>query len=372
MLRRLVLAQAAMAAPVDNTVVSLKQPGAIAEALRGDGVDVQVMDMRGVYDFPSTVVRLHHTLRHLDPDVVQTWMAHADLVGGLAARWAGVPVVAWGVRTTDYSVESRATRLVRWVCARLSRRVPDAIVCAAEASRLEHLRAGYDSTRMLVIPNGFDVDALAARRGRGRTTRKEHGLGSHSTVVGFCGRYNPAKDVGNFVAAAARLAARHADVRFLMIGRGVERSNDELASLIDATGYKDRFILLGERPDVPDCLDALDVFVQSSCTEGFPNVVGEAMAMGVPCVVTNVGDARMLVGETGRVVPPRDPASLAAAVDALLSLPDDERYALGARAHARIRDEFSIERACERFTRLHADLLERASPRRTERPRCAG
>jgi glycosyltransferase involved in cell wall biosynthesis len=358
MLRRLVEAHMQSATGLRHVVVSLTDVGFHGAALRAQGAEVHALGLRGPVGLLLRVFRLAALLRRLKPGIVQTWMVHSDLLGGLAARLVGVPHVIWGVRTTDYSVESRSTRAVRWVCARLSSTVPSKIVCAAQASLMASAQAGYDTRKLMVIPNGFDVAALRAHAGAGVGIRQQSGLQQGHVVVGCLGRYNPAKDHANFVSAAALLAARHPACRFLMVGRDLTSANATLMAQIQATGFADRFVLLGERSDPAACLDAMDVFVLSSCTEGFPNVLGEAMATGVPCVSTDVGDAAFLLGDAGPVVPARDSAALAQAVSHLLDMPEPDRQALGSKGRLRVENEFSMAAAAQKFNNLYQALLQ--------------
>jgi glycosyltransferase involved in cell wall biosynthesis len=313
--------------------------------------------MKSAAGSPLALFRLTRLIRRLEPDIVQTWMYHADLLGGLAARLAGVRNVIWGVRTTNVEAGGTpATMVVMRMCAHLSRWVPRAIVCAAEASRRVHEKAGYDGLRMTVISNGFDLARLVATSEQRMAVRAACGVQSGELVIGILGRFNPAKDQHNFVQAAARVARGYPAARFLMVGRGLDASNAALNDWIEKTGFASRFVLLGERSDVAACLSAMDLFCLSSRTEGFPNVVGEAMAMGLPCVVTDVGDAAMLVADTGYVVPKEDPTALAAGLEKLLELSVERRASLGKKAKQRIMSEFTIERARQRFESIYITL----------------
>lgn len=212
---------------------------------------------------------------------------------------------------------------------------------------------------MVVVPNGFDVARLRPTSDQRAMLRSVCGFGPQDVVIGTVGRFNRDKDHENFVRAAGLLAQQNGAVRFLMVGRGLDSSNPELAEWMKNTGYAHRFVLLGERADVSVCLAAMDIFCLSSRTEGFPNVVGEAMAVGVPCVVTDVGDAAMLVSETGLVVPKEDSPRLADGLTRLLSLTPVARQQLGQKARARIYSEFTMERARERFEALYKHILEK-------------
>jgi glycosyltransferase involved in cell wall biosynthesis len=180
-------------------------------------------------------------------------------------------------------------------------------------------------------------------------------------VIGTLGRFNARKNQHNFVRAAGLLAQQHGRVRFLMVGRNVDAGNTELMHWITQTGHADRFVLLGERADVPVCLAAMDIFCLSSRIEGFPNVVGEAMAMGVPCVVTDVGDAAILVADTGKVVSKDDPISLANGLACMSAMAPEERKQLGQNAQTRIQTEFTIDVSRKRFEAIYKCVAEKGS-----------
>jgi glycosyltransferase involved in cell wall biosynthesis len=207
---------------------------------------------------------------------------------------------------------------------------------------------------MRVVSNGYAFDQLQANPEARDRLRQDWGLEPDIFAVGLVGRFNPAKDHQTFVEAAGKVAQFHTTARFILIGRGIEPSNGELMTWIRATGYVDRFLLLGERADVPDCLAAMDGFCLSSRTEGFPNVVAEAMAMALPCVVTDVGDAAYLLGGHGWVVPKEDPWALSAALAALIRLGPEERIRLGRAARTRVRETFTVSQMAEQFANIYS------------------
>lgn len=341
-----------------HSVIALKALGPVGAQLQAHGVAVQALGLHGIWDIVPKMANLLRAIRRERADIVQTWMYHADLLGGLAARFGGVKHVVWGIRTTDLaSGGSRATGVVRWLCARLSGWVPHTTVCAAEASRRRHVALGYCARRMVVVPNGFDLSRVQATPAQGAALRAEAGWGAEAVVLGTLGRFHEAKDPHNFVRAAGLLAREHPEVRFLMVGRDCDSANATLCDWITASGFGDRFCLLGEREDVPACLAAMDVFCLPSRTEGFPNALGEAMAMRKACVATDVGDAAYLLGGCGAVVPKEDPIALAQGMASLLNLSAAERAALGERAHARIASKFTMERTREGFEAVYAGVL---------------
>ena len=341
-----------------HAVIALHPEGAMRQRFIDAGIEIVVLDFKRspVLNF----FRLFFLMYERRPDIVQTWMYHSDLLGGLAARFAGNRNVIWGIRATEVKAgSSRATAVVRWTCAWLSWWVPSIIVCAAEASRRVHVAMNYEAARMVVIPNGFDLTGMVVTANQQTALRETCGFGVDDVVVGSLGRFHPDKDQENFLRAAGMLAQQNAQVRFLLVGRDLDAGNVQLASWLDQTGYADRFVLLGERADAPVCLAAMDIFCLSSRTEGFPNVVGEAMAMGLPCVVTDVGDAAMLLADAGVVVPKEDYVALAKGLARVLEMTPDARQHLGQKAKARIKAEFTMERARDRFEALYEEVIEK-------------
>jgi glycosyltransferase involved in cell wall biosynthesis len=341
-------------------VISLTADGPVGDRLRGIGVPVHVVGMaRGVPD-PRGVLRLASHLRRARPDLVQTWMYHADLIGGLAARLAGIRAVAWNIRGSDLepTTTARSTVLTAKLCARLSRALPTAILCCSEVARRVHADLGYEDRRITVIPNGFDIAALRPDAAARDDVRREIGVAAETPLVGLIARFDPMKDHPNFIAAARQVAQAHPSVHFLLGGDDITPDNPALAHEVNRAGLQERFHLLGRRNDIPRLNAALDIAVSASrYGEGFPNVIGEAMACGVPCVVTDVGDSAYVVGETGLVVPKADPRALAAAIQRLLALPQGEREARGVAARQRVVENFEIGSVVRRYEAFHAALV---------------
>ena len=343
---------------VRHSVISLTRIGKVGQQLQALGIEVHALDMRSILGIPRVLWQLARLIRASRCDIVQTWMYHADLLGGMAARLAGQRHVIWGIRRTELLTgDSVATRVIRRLCGRLSGWLPHTIVCAAEAARRSHAALGYNAARMVVVHNGFDTTRLTATVDQRLALRAQLGIAADEIVIGSLGSYKPAKDHQNFVRAAGLVAQQQPKVRFLLVGRDIDVSNAELSWSIEQTGHHDRFVLLSERADVQVCLAAMDMFCLHSRTEGFPNVVGEAMAMGLPCVVTDVGDAAVLVADGGVVVPREDSNALAQGLERLVALPTGARRELGQRAKARIHAEFTIERARERFEAVYRCVL---------------
>lgn len=313
-------------ADFDQFVVSLTPP--VEGRITALGVPVASLRMSRTAPDPTAQVRVAAMIRRIHPDVVQTWMYHADLIGGLAARIAGVPLLAWNIRNNDLPIAASTARmrLVTFLCAQLSRWIPDRIVCCSEAARRTHVALGYDGSKFELIPNGFDLERFRPEPRARTAIRTELGLRPNSPLIGLVARLDPQKNHAGFFAAAGILHSRRPDVHFVLAGRDVLPDNQQMEEWVRAADVEDVTHLLGERCDVPRITAALDIATLTSCWgEAFPNVPGEAMACGVPCVATNVGDAALIVGETGRIVQPGDPKALARAWEEILSLPPKEQ-----------------------------------------------
>lgn len=339
-------------------IVALRAGGEMAERFRALGVEVDALGMRPGVPNLVAFVRLIKLIRSYAPDVVSTWMYHADLFGGLAARFAGVPVV-WGIHHSNLD-RGGVGRLTRWVvraCAVLSRAVPAKIACCSFKARDVHAKAGYAFEKMVVIPNGFDLELFKPEVHMAKHVRLELGLPPAAQLVGLFGRYIAIKNHAGFIEAARLLSQVNSDVHFLLAGAGVDATNSELVAQIQQVGLADRVHLLGLRNDIPRITAALDVAVLTSWGEAFPNVLGEAMACGVPCVTTDVGDAAHIVGDTGVVVAAGDMQGVAEGMARLLALSPDERDVLRQRVRSRIAERFEISVVAARYEELFAEAV---------------
>ena len=353
-------------------VVSMIDLGPVSEKIRALGIQVRSLGMRQGIPNPLAVFRLAQWLQRDRPDVIQTWMYHADLLGGLAARLAGGIPISWGIHHSDLSLEGnrRLTLLTVKACAPISRWLPTKIVCCSEASREVHAAAGYATEKMIVIPNGIDLQLFRPNPNARATIRRNLGIPADAPVIGMVGRFHPQKDHYNFIQAAQQLYQSQPEARFLLCGEDVTWKNAELVKWIEDAEIRERCLLLGKRDDIPDLTAAFDIATLSSMGEGFPNVVVEAMACGVPCVVTDVGDSARIVADTGTVVPRRDPQALANAWHAMLKMDRTTRAQLGLVARQRVMDHYSLSQIVSRYESLFEELAcgsrtqQRASSRR--------
>lgn len=351
-------------------VVSLVGGGPAADQLRAIGVPVTCIGMRRGLPGPRTLARLTRAMSRSRPDLVQTWLYHSDLLGGLASKVARTraPVV-WNLRMNG-PTRGRDKATTLWTaraCAILSKRIPARIVVNSESGRKRHIELGYDAGRIEVIRNGFDVERFRPSESARQSIRSELGLGSEARLVGMAARWDPLKDFPTMIRAASGLLATCPELHVLLCGPGVDRSNLELAALIETrigASLSDRLHLQGRRVDMPTWQAALDVAVLASWSEGFPNAMGEAMSCGVPCVATDAGGSSEVLGETGRLVGVGDASGLESAIFGLLTEPEAVRRELGRLGRERIVSEFSLDRMVERFESSWNDVLGEWSRKR--------
>lgn len=346
----------------DSTVVSLTDDGPIGARLRSLGVSVCNLGMRRRAGDLLRLRTLAPLVRRMRPQLIQGWMYHGNLAASVAGvcDTGGAPVL-WSVRQSlhEIAAERRTTKVAIRLGALLSRHAVSIIYNSETAAR-QHEALGYHGRRSVVIPNGFDCDRFRPSADARRRIRAELGIAEDAVCIGLVGRLHPVKDHDSFLRAASVIARRHQQACFVMAGLGVTAQEPSLTGLISAAGLAGRVRLLGVRADMPAVNAALDVACSSSRNEGFANVIGEAMACGVPCVVTDVGDGARVVGATGIVVPPRAPEALAEGINRLIDLGASGRHELGAAARRRVLAEYPLQTAVQRYRELYEKAVASA------------
>ena len=343
----------------ESSVVALVDDLTVAGPVLDAGIPLVTMGMKPGIPDPRGVIRLGRHLRKLRPDVIQTWMDHSNLIGGLAARAVAKTPLVWGIHHSHHVPEltKRSTLMTVAACARLSRRLPARIVFCSEHALKLYTADGFCRDNSVVIPNGFNTERFSPDPAARQEIRRELGLPPDTLLIGLVARFDPFKDHLTFVRAAAMLRARRPEVHFLMCGHNVDWNNASLAGHLRDAGLADRCHLLGPRRDVPRVHASLDILASSSISEAFPLTVGEAMSCGVPCVATDVGDSALIIGRAGRIVPPSDPAAMADAWEQVLSLGPGERERLGAAARKRVRELFDLGSVTRRYEELYQQLV---------------
>lgn len=322
----------------EPTVISFHDEGALLKELREAGVNVITLGLRGRYDVFGFFLRLVRAVRASRPDVVYSYLDFPNAVAAIIKPWLRQSRLVWGIRTSDMKLENRA---LSWraffVLERLLARTADLIICNSWAGRRHLQQKQFRSDAMTVVANGIDTGRFRPNSALRKRWRAEFNFSDGDIVIGLVARLDPVKDHETFLRAAADLARELPAARFICIGGGPPEYAEELQRVGNSLGLGHRLTWTGARDDVSDVLNALDIATLCSAYgEGFPNAVGEGMAMALPFVTTNVGDAARVVGDTGAVVPIASPIALAAAWRQIAELPPEARAKAGAAARARI------------------------------------
>lgn len=295
------------------TVLYFYSGGALEKDLQDSGIQLISLEKRDRWDVIGFLWRLVRHLKRINPNVLHGFMGTSNLLTILLKIFLPSTRMLWGVRASNVDL-SRYDWLFRFIfkleC--LFSRFADLIVVNSYAGQAYHLAHGFPADKMVVIPNGIDTERFKPDKEARARVRAEWNIYEDTILIGLVGRLDPLKDHPIFLKAAALLCQEVENLRFVCVGSGLESYANELYSLSEELGISNKVIWAGARADMPAVHNSLDIAASSSYTEGFPNVIGEAMACGVPCVVTDVGDSALIVGDTGVVVPPKDPEAIAA------------------------------------------------------------
>lgn len=343
---------------IEVLVVSLTGVGPIGDDLAANQVHVESLNVAGLLSAIKGFFRLRKILSEFDPDIVQTWMYHADLFGGVCAYFTGFKRIIWGIRRTGFYGRKSRTYFLMKICAFLSYVIPKKVVCVSHSAEEAHSKYGYDRKKMTVVHNGINSEVFNYSKENREKIRKELGVCTDDEVVGVVGRFHFDKGLDIFVDAAAAICANHQTARFLLVGRGCDESNYVLMKQIESLNLQKHFILLGERKDIPEILSALDVYCMTSRTEGFPNGLVEAMATEVPCIATNVGDVQKIATPNMMLINSLDPHEVSFAMNEMLRKPRSFRVALGKEERKKVEDVFSVSAMKGKFYSLYAQVMD--------------
>jgi len=328
-----------------HTVVSLSNMDHYGDKLQSLGVEVIALRLSPVTTI-SALLLLRRTMRRIAPDAIQTWMYHADFVGGIGAKLSVRAPVLWCIRRSN-TTNHKKLSVIWWLLrlnALLSQFIPSTIICCADSAKQSHTALGYARRKLHVIYNGFDTELLKPDATARTNIRTEFNVTPSEILFGSVGRWIPEKGYEGLLKALANLNT-HQAWKYLMVGNGLDNENTELMQLIKHHGLQDHVIPCGPRSDISGVMSALDVNVLPSLGEGFPNVVAEAMACGTPCLVTDVGDAANIVADTGWVVPAGDIPAMTTGIEHCISATADASWQQRCeQSRQRIIDNFSTEK----------------------------
>ncbi|MBI5844417.1 MAG: glycosyltransferase [Deltaproteobacteria bacterium] len=341
----------------DTRVVSLLPAGEVGRMMEDAGIPVESLELQRGRAAISGLGRFLRICREFRPHVMMTWLYHADLLGALSRPFFPKTALAWNLRCANMDFSRYAPLTGRVVKANaLFSFIPSVVVANSSAGLLMHRQLGYRPRRTEIIENGFDTSLFRPDVEARKLARAAWGISDDAPVVGLFARFDPMKGHGDFFRAAGILSRKMPAVHFVLCGQGVTPENPEVSARIRENGLDRACVLLGPRSDMPGLYPGLDLLCSPSLGEGFPNVVGEAMSSGVPCVVTDVGDCREVVGDTGFTVPPGSPEEMADSLSRLLEMPEESRLLLGQAARKRIETRYSIASVVDRYEKLYASL----------------
>lgn len=336
------------------TVISLTTKGSLADAFKSAGVNIVALGMNSGLDMFRACWLLRQELLRIKPDLVQSWMYHADLLTALVKLTMPHSPLIWSIRCTDVPAGNKFTYVVMKCCAYLSSFVPDRITCVAAAAKVKHISYGYDPRKLMAIPNGYNFENLQFSAYDRDVIRNKLGLSSE-LVLGAVGRYHNDKGQDILIEALARY--KMAAWKLILVGRYCDSNNQELVARIEQAGLADRIILAGEQSNVSAWLSAFDIFVMPSRTEGFPNALAEAMAVGLCCIATKVGDAALLAEDTV-ILSKANVNSFSEAIATVFRMKNVERQDLGMLASRRVHAEYSMQKAAANYHQLYSELIK--------------
>lgn len=333
----------------NHVIVSLGAESQLSKSFEATRCKVYYLNMKSGRFSIRKIRGLSQIISNEHPQIVQTWMYHSDFIGGLVGWFKKIPVI-WSIRQDQPTIalNGLTTWMIAKCCALLSYFIPKVITCNSNRAIANHCSFGYARSKFFCIPNGFQDKLTSDTNNIQGIIRKDYELKESDVVIGHVARYHPVKNHLGFINAFKEIQPTHTALKAIMVGLNIDFSNAALFSEVPEV-MKDRFVLLGARNDVASIYGMFDFFVMNSHAEAFPNVVAEAMLCGVPCIVTDVGDAAEIVGQTGWVIKPDNQAALVSALNDALGLSVEERKQKGDAARQRILSCYSIRNMVTQF-----------------------
>lgn len=344
------------------TVISLMDKGTYGKKIEQLDIPVHCVGMLLGKPTITSALRLVELVKQTKPDLIQGWMYHANLAAQFSNLFTATKIpVLWSIHHSLHSITSE--KLLTQAIIRFgswSSKYVSKVAFVSQKSQAQHLKMGYSKANSCVIPNGFDTVKFQPSDEIRRKFRQELNIAETTFLIASLARYHPMKDHANFLEAASLLLKKHPETKFVMIGSEVDYENQTLTNLIGKLGINESVYLLGQRQDIPQIVPALDLVTSSSAYgEAFPMVVGEAMSSGVVCVVTDIGDSKWIVGDTGKVVPAKNPLALAKAWEEIITMDASARLNFSESARNRIVKKFSLERIVRQYEHLYQNVVKR-------------
>ena len=344
-----------------HLVISLKGPGKYFSLLNKLGIKVYCLNVR--FFSIQKFIFLIKLLRSLKPDIVQTWLVHADFLGSIAARLAGIHNILWNVRYSNIEIGKAklTTVLIIKILSILSYLIPKFIVIVSKKAKKIYETAGYNKRIFKFIPNGYDLSILKINKLQKINFRKKIKIKKNIILIGNVARYDPQKDHLNLLNALSLIKEKNINFFCVLVGSNVNQNNINLISEIKKLKLSNHIKLLGQNDNISKVMNGLDIHIlSSSYGEGFPNVVAESMACGTPCIVTDVGDSALIVGKTGWVVPPKNSIKLAKAIEKALNEKNTNKWNKRCnKARLRIKKNYNISKMVKLYNKVWSKVYKK-------------
>lgn len=344
----------------EPTVISLMDKGVFGEQIEQLGIPVHSAGMLVGKPSLSSAKKVIDLIKQAQPDLIQGWMYHGNLAAQFFNFVSGKKTpVLWSIHHSLHDLPSEKPltqaiiRFGSWSSKYISK-----VAYVSEKSKGQHQKLGYSDKNGCIVPNGFDISKFQPSPEVRQQFRQELGISDDTFLIGSLARYHPMKDHANLLRAAKVLLDQSPDTKFVLIGTNVDNENSALTDLIEELGIGKNIYLLGQRRDIPKITPALDILTSSSAFgEAFPLVIGEAMACGIPCVVTDIGDSGWIVGDTGKAVPPKNPAALAQAWQEMIDLAPTARADKSTAARNRIVEKFALDSIVDQYEDIYQGVV---------------
>ena len=333
-----------------HIVISLKDKGKYFSLLKNLGIEVITLNMNfySVYKVLSLIKKINY----FKPDIVQTWLVHADFLGGIASRLAGFKNIIWNIRYSNIEATGLkfSTIFIIKILSWLSYIIPSSIIIVSKRAKKLYEKKGFDNKKLKYIPNGFDLSTFKIKKNKKNYFNNKKRI----PMIGNVARYDPQKDHSNLLKALSIIRSKNINFSCILVGSNVDSNNFDLLTKIKKLNLSSHIKLLGRSDNISQVMNHLDLHIlSSSYGEGFPNVIAEAMACGTPCVTTDVGDSALIVGKTGWIVPPKNPNKLSKAIEKALSEIGSKNWDKRCiKSRIKIKEKFSINKMLKSYNNI--------------------